>query len=391
MNDSVLHIKIDRGLMRYWLTICLGLGVAPFGVGQELKPGDLIWEFETGSEVMSSPAIGSDGTVYVGSWQTGIIYAINLDGTKQWEFETGGRVLSSPAIGSDGSIYVGSSWGEKGGTIYALNPDGSKKWEFFEMADPVDSSPAIGSDGTVYVGSLNRKVYAINPDGSKKWEFETGKIVNSSPAIGSDGTIYIRSWDNNLYAINPDGTKKWAFETGRYVRSSPAIGSDGTIYIGSGDGNLYAINPDGSKKWEYYVVNRVNSSPAIGSDGTIYVGSNNKKVYALKSSITGPADSPWPMFGQNAQRTAWLKVRPTLSAPVISNLKLVNIEGVFSIKFTFDRQPQYQYVIQKSKDLKDWKDDGPPIAAMPITSIYRFSRTIDTWPGEKLFYRILVE
>ena len=27
---------------------------------------------------------------------------------KLWEFETGGYVLSSPAIGSDGTVYVGS-------------------------------------------------------------------------------------------------------------------------------------------------------------------------------------------------------------------------------------------------------------------------------------------
>ncbi|SVE62318.1 uncharacterized protein METZ01_LOCUS515172, partial [marine metagenome] len=29
-------------------------------------------------------------------------------GVKLWEFETGGSVYSSPAIGSDGTVYVGS-------------------------------------------------------------------------------------------------------------------------------------------------------------------------------------------------------------------------------------------------------------------------------------------
>ena len=56
----------------------------------------------------SSPAIGSDGTVYVGS-DDYKLYAINgKSGVKLWEFETGGRVGSSPAIGSDGTVYVGS-------------------------------------------------------------------------------------------------------------------------------------------------------------------------------------------------------------------------------------------------------------------------------------------
>ncbi|MDB4805128.1 immunoglobulin domain-containing protein, partial [bacterium] len=56
--------------------------------------------------VYSSPAIGSDGTIYVGS-NSGNLYAINPDGTQKWAFETGGGVSSSPAIGSDGTIYVG--------------------------------------------------------------------------------------------------------------------------------------------------------------------------------------------------------------------------------------------------------------------------------------------
>ena len=64
--------------------------------------GVKLWEFETGGRVHSSPAIGSDGTVYVGSMDKKL-YAINgKSGVKLWEFETGGPVVSSPAIGSDG-------------------------------------------------------------------------------------------------------------------------------------------------------------------------------------------------------------------------------------------------------------------------------------------------
>ena len=84
----------------------------------------------------------------------------------------------------------------------------------------------------------------------------------------------------------------------------PTIGSDGTVYIGSWDNKLYAINgKTGDKLWEFETGNWVSSSPAIGSDGTVYVGSNDKKLYAIKTNSKGPAKSPWPMFGQNAQRT----------------------------------------------------------------------------------------
>ena len=42
------------------------------------EPGTLIWEFEMGDMVPSSPAIGSDGTVYVGSHDKKL-YAIKAD------------------------------------------------------------------------------------------------------------------------------------------------------------------------------------------------------------------------------------------------------------------------------------------------------------------------
>ncbi|MFB0515077.1 MAG: PQQ-binding-like beta-propeller repeat protein [Candidatus Neomarinimicrobiota bacterium] len=262
------------------------------------------WEFLTGGNVSSSPAIGADGTIYVGSIDDKL-YAVNPDGTKKWEFLTGGNVSSSPAVGSDGTIYVGSIDYK----LYAVNPDGTKKWEFL-TGDYVYSSPAIGSDGTVYIGSNDGILYAINPDGTKKWEFFTGvRVLSSSPAIGIDGTIYVGSLHGILYAINPNGTEKWGFYTGSYIsQSSPAIGSDGTIYVGfrsyytSGNGSIRAINPDGTKQWEFLTGRHVYSSPTIGLDGTIYVGSWDKKLYAITGSgyLT---DSPWPMFHHDQQHT----------------------------------------------------------------------------------------
>ena len=181
------------------LILCLGLGCGK--KGDNVKPGTVLWEFETGGEVHSSPAIGSDGTIYVGS-NDNKLYAINgKTGVKLWEFVTGQDVYSSPAIGSDGTVYVGSN--DK--NLYALHGQtGVKLWEF-ETDDGVRSSPAIGSDSTVYAGSNDNKLYAINGQtGDKLWEFEAGGRVFSSPAIGSDGTVYVGSNDNKLYAIKTD-------------------------------------------------------------------------------------------------------------------------------------------------------------------------------------------
>ena len=103
-------------ILSYILPLFLCLSVSG---ADKKKPGTVLWEFKTGSYVNSSPAIGSDGTVYVGS-RDNKLYAINgKSGIKLWEFETGSYVNSSPAIGSDGTVYVGS----RDKKLYAIKTD----------------------------------------------------------------------------------------------------------------------------------------------------------------------------------------------------------------------------------------------------------------------------
>jgi outer membrane protein assembly factor BamB len=195
---------------------------------------------------LGSPAMANN-RIYVGFAENdNELYALNnRHGKLKWASPIGG-FSSSPAIGKDGTIYVGTNDAK----LYAINPDGSTKWSSSVLFGlPVLSSPAIGPDGTIYVGSGTPDIgaagnlYAFDPAGFEKWTFPTGLAVYSSPAISADGTVYVGSDDGNLYAINSaDGTLKWKFATAGAVTSSPAIGSDGTIYVGSGDGNVYAIH-----------------------------------------------------------------------------------------------------------------------------------------------------
>ena len=231
-------------------------------------------------------------------------------GSEKWHIQFTGNNISvhgSPAIGSNGMIYIGAANG-----LYAYNPDGTQKW--YQPIGQVNSAPTIETDGTIYVGEGDHTtghLYAFYPDGTQKWQFDTPSgAVRSSPAIGSDGTIYIGSHDNYVYALDPDGTQKWRFQTGGIVTYAPAVGADGTIYIGSShpDYNLYAINSNGSEKWRFDAANIGGTSPVIAPDGTIYYGtgvhfSNIGHFYAIYGSSGGLAESPWPMFQRNVRHT----------------------------------------------------------------------------------------
>ena len=160
------------------------------------------WAYATGDVIRSSPTIATDGTVYVHSWD-GKLYAINPNSSLKWAIPVGtpqttpGEYFSSPALGADGTIYLGSAGDSQ---LYAFTPAGVKKWSF-DVNGSVVSSPCVGADGSIYIGSGNGTVYGVTASGAQKWAFATGAICHSSPAIAADGTLYIGSTNMNLYAI----------------------------------------------------------------------------------------------------------------------------------------------------------------------------------------------
>jgi outer membrane protein assembly factor BamB len=161
--------------------------------------GNQLWVLATHDLVNSSPAIQCEGsvdkTVYVGSLD-GHLYAVDAqNGTLKWKTFLFG-VFSSPAIGPNGTIYVGS----QAPLVWAIRPDGTILWSF-ATSKFVTSSPAVGSDGTLYIGDEAGQVYAISPDGKLRWAATTGGTIHASPTISNSGRLYIGSADRNLYAF----------------------------------------------------------------------------------------------------------------------------------------------------------------------------------------------
>jgi outer membrane protein assembly factor BamB len=244
------------------------------------ETGRFVWSYVTGGYVESSPVVGFDGRVYVGSDDYSL-YALTSDGVLMWSYRTGYNVISSPAINSVGTVHLGAG----DGNFYALISSGSILWSHRTGGD-VRSSAVINSAGKIYFGSNDNMIYAFSSDGCLEWSYETADDVSSSPAVGNGGTIYTGSEDNTLYAVSSEGTLIWSYLTGDKVASSPAIRPDGSICVGSDDGRIYALSSTGSFMWRYITTKlyEVRSSPAVDCSGNIYVGSDNRRFYGLTPS-----------------------------------------------------------------------------------------------------------
>jgi len=113
--------------------------------------------------IRSSPALAGS-TLYFGS-DDGNLYAVDTGtGDINWNFQTGAEVVSSPAVATDpdgGAPIV--VFGSNDGNVYFVQDNGTSPQGLlkFTIGAPVRSSPAIGTDGTVYVGADDGRVYAI--------------------------------------------------------------------------------------------------------------------------------------------------------------------------------------------------------------------------------------
>jgi outer membrane protein assembly factor BamB len=267
--------------------------------------GDRPWSFATARGIFSTPVIGANGTVYVGSADQ-YFYALRSDGRVLWRFRTGGIIDAAAALGSRAKKGRSApiTFGSGDERLYHLRttPHLTRKrriaWTFEPTLPPVggqevswwEGNPAVGPEGTIYVGNTGGAAYAINPDGTQRWATPRGQSVWTTPAFGQGseaGNSFWGSVDLYAFSLDQNGRLRWQTFTPGYVTSSPALGSDGTVYVGSFDHRLYALDPDtGQVRWSFLTDAHIYSSPALGSGpqgetSAIYIGSADGSVYAL--------------------------------------------------------------------------------------------------------------
>jgi outer membrane protein assembly factor BamB len=260
--------------------------------------GEIVLNY-TDYQGYTSPTV-AEGMIYFGSVFRGGVFALDAaTGSKIWNYITGGEVTSSPAV-AYGRVYFESG----DGNIYALDAlSGSKIWNY-KMNEPsryMDSSPAI-VDEHVYVGGRD-DIYCFDAlTGDKIWNYSIPGVRSSgsSPAV-ANGHVYVGSIGGNVYAFNAStGAQIWNATGGS--SSSPAV-AGGAVYLGDSYGILALNASTGTKIWnytfpsvEYYML----SSPAI-VDGVVYAG-NGLSLYAFGT----PTVTPSPLPSQEPFPTTWV-------------------------------------------------------------------------------------
>jgi outer membrane protein assembly factor BamB len=278
-------------------TIIFGVGVRTAAVREN---GTVIWDKSAGAHVKAAPAIGVDGTVYVGT-ALGVLRALDQrDGSTKWTLDLGdAEILAGIVLGPNKRIYVTDAAGK----VFAVTDAGTSGtlvWTH-NLGGAIDQTPAMSRDATtLYVGNRTGRFRALDvSNGVARWTAAASIGQGSTPVVLRNGKIVVGSSDGKLYGVDPtNGATSFSTNLGGAVRS-PAVFPSGNILVYSriddlGD-RLNEVSGAGAIVWRATTPQGVpastfppTSTPLIEPNGNIYRCAN-----AMCSSTNWPTKSGW--------------------------------------------------------------------------------------------------
>ncbi|HEX9746626.1 MAG TPA: FG-GAP-like repeat-containing protein [bacterium] len=255
----------------------------------------IIWEFDAGGEVQTSPCLvdlnnDNKQDVVVAS-DAPIVYALNgATGLPLWEFVPGDGILmrSSPAIAYiNGDTTPDVVVGTGGGSVFAVNgTNGEQIWEYVGGGG-LQGAPAVADVNgdtipDVCIGGYDTTVHMIDgSDGSKIWTFYVGPGMNNidcpvvlSDVNGDDVPDAIFGARKSgapsgptglLYAINgATGDQIWLNDTQLWGN-----GRRGVAPVHLNDDGIYdfVVTLYTAGQWSIYGINGVNGQVMVQSLG----------------------------------------------------------------------------------------------------------------------------
>jgi outer membrane protein assembly factor BamB len=200
--DDHLHAVNPDGTMK-WKTDMGEGGTSPT-IGQDgtiycgynqlhaINPSDgsIKWKLPVSGKIRGgTPCNSIDGTIYLGT-DSGWIYAVNPDGTEKWRKSIGGDVESAPAIGEDGTVFIGD--GRDDGSLHAFGP----------LDDNAPTAPAIKGSRICLPGiPYEYEFTSTSPLGNKLYyliEWGDGEVTGWSGTYESGETrTFYHTWEQS--------------------------------------------------------------------------------------------------------------------------------------------------------------------------------------------------
>lgn len=292
-TGSVIAVNKSTGLRIGYLTSTSGTGGPAGGVtaGTILtKNKKLIW---TGG---TNGVFGASAIDLSTSAASGTPFLWDIYGSSDVDASLSLNANGSMAVDAQSNVYMLGTFSTQGGSVVSFTDDGVKRWltPLGDIGDLDQGGIVIAADGTIIatvkrtIGEANGGIIALNPTtGDIKWSFKVPEDVSGVAAVDAAGRVHFGTQSGNYYIVNPSQL------------DSPVVKKDiAELIAESGDTNWEA---GGARIW---------SSPTIGDDGVMYIGVTNidnpvkSAIVAIKNAgTTGPANSPWPMKGQNRRNT----------------------------------------------------------------------------------------
>jgi outer membrane protein assembly factor BamB len=164
---------------------------------------------------------------------------------------------------------------------------------------------AIGENEALLCQADNKCLFAINGvNGDVLWERNTKEEVRHG--VSANKIFYT----NSGAFSESDGTHLFEFNEKVYLHSAPCVGANHTCYFISTDGLVVAIDGlTGKEIWKTCPLDiktpcQLGHPCVIGESGALYYYiASPECLLSVASTSKGPANSPWPMVGQNCQHT----------------------------------------------------------------------------------------
>jgi outer membrane protein assembly factor BamB len=218
------------------------------------------------------------------------------DGTKRWSVALGDRVYSTPLVGDDGGIYVGSDAKK----LFGITSSGAVVWKI-ELAGEADTGAVFGKDGAV-VFAAGSQVLAARRGGDIAWRFSAKGKVFTPPAITDEGLVIFGSQDDHVYALREDGVIAWAVDLGADVDGAPAIGDDGAIFVGTDKGEIVRLDAKGNIAWRTTVTpGYVRGVLAVARNGDVLAGTYGPVPRVVRVAPDGNVRGEFAIRGTGAK------------------------------------------------------------------------------------------